>query len=213
MSLINDALKRAKQAQQKNAPPPATGTPMRPVESARPVNPPRSLLLPILAAALLVFVGGILIVVALSRGFRVKPAESVASQSAVVSKDDPGNAARLPRTAGVPPVTSISTSTTASQLVPTNPPQFTAAAVSSVVTQAVVTVESSNAAPVMQVPPEPQLPKLQGIVFNPARPTAFLNGKSVVVGARVAQYTVLAITKQAVIVERAGQTNVLTMEE
>lgn len=212
MSLINDALKRAKQAQQKQSPPPA-GAPLRAAEPARSVNAPRSLLLPILAAALLVFVGGILIVVALSRGFRLKSVEPVASQSAVAAKGDPGTAAKLPRTADVPPGISVSTPASAFQPVSTNPPAPIAAAVSSVVTQAVVTVESSNAVTVVQVPPEPQLPKLQGIVFNPARPTAFLNGKSVVVGGRVAQYTVLAITKQAVIVERAGQTNVLTMEE
>jgi hypothetical protein len=77
----------------------------------------------------------------------------------------------------------------------------------------VAAAESSNVVAVAQFPPEPQLPKLQGIVFNPTRPTAFLNGKSVVVGGRVGEFTVLAITKQIVTVERFGQTNALTMEE
>lgn len=211
MSLINDALKRAKQAQQKPSSLPA-GAPLRPAEPARSVNAPRSLLLPILAAALLVFVGGILIVVALSRVFRPKSVEPVESLSAVVSpKDNPGPAATLPRTVEVPPATSISTPTAVFQPVLTNRPP--AAVVTPVVAQSVVTVESSNSVPVVQVPLEPQLPRLQGIVFNPVRPTAFLNGKSVVVGGHVGEYTVMAITKQAVTVERAGQTNVLTMEE
>lgn len=194
MSLINDALKRAKQAQKKPAPPP-TGMPLRPAESARSVNASRSLLLPIVAAALLVFVGGVLIVVALTRGFGLKSDEPVVSKSAVVApKDNPGTAATL------------------SQPAPTNPPP-PAAVVSPVVTQAAVTVESSNAVPLVSVPPEPQLPRLQGILFNPARPTAFLNGKSVVVGGRAGEFTVVAITKLAVTVERAGRTNVLAMEE
>lgn len=210
MSLINDALKRAKQAQQKSSLP-RTGAPLRPAEPARSVNAPRSLLLPILAAALLVLVGGILIVVALSRGFGLKSVEPVASQPDVLLKDKPTNPSS--RAVAVSPTTSGSTPTVVSQPVPTNPPQSPVAVVTSVVTQAGVTVESSNALPLAQVPPEPRLPKLQGIVFNPARPTAFLNGKSVVVGGRVGEYTVLAITKQAVTVERAGQTNVLTMEE
>lgn len=212
MSLINDALKRAKQVQQKPSPQPISA-PLRPAETARFVHAPRPLVLPILAATLLVFVGGILIVVALSRGFRGKPAEPVANQSIVGSpKDNPRNAVALPRTANATPTISSSTAPTALQQVPTNPPR-TAVAVSPIATQAVVPVESSNTVPVVPTPPEPQLPKLQGILFNPSRPTAFLNGKSVVAGGRVGEYTVLTITKQAVTVERAGQTNVLTMEE
>jgi hypothetical protein len=212
MSLINDALKRAKQAQKRPSPPPA-GVPLRPAESVRSGNAPRPLLMPILAAALLVFVGGVLIVVALTRGFGIKPGEPVASKSAVVSPtDNPGTSATLPRMADVSPATRIATPVIAQQPVPTNLPS-TAAVAAPVVTQSVLPVESSNAVTVVQVPPAPQLPRLQGIVFNPARPTAFLNGKSVVAGGRVGEYTVIAITKQTVTVERSGQTNVLTMEE
>lgn len=212
MSLINDALKRAKQVQKKPSPPLA-GVPLRPAEPVRSVNAPRPLLLPILAAAALVFMGGVLIVVALTRGFGLKSGEPVAINSDVVApKDNPRTAATLSRTAEVAPATRIATPGAALQPAPTNPPP-PAAGVASVVTQAVVTVESSNAVAVVRVPLEPQLPRLQGIIFSPTRPTAFLNGKSVVVGGRVGDYTVLAITKQAVTVERSGQTNVLTMEE
>jgi hypothetical protein len=197
MSLINDALKRAKLAQQKQAPPPA-GMPLRPAERTHPVNAPRPLLLPILAAAMLVLVGGILIVVALSRGLRLKSDEPVAGQSVVES----------PQTSDVSPASASTTSAVVLPSVPINAGEPVAAA-----TRAVGAVEGSNSVPVVPAPREPQLPRLQGILFNPARPTAFLNGKSVVVGGRVGEYTVVAITKQAVTVERAGQTNVLTMEE
>lgn len=212
MSLINDALKRAKQAQKKPSLPPA-GVPLRPAEPARAVNAPRPLVLPIVAAALLVFVGGVLIVVALTRGFGLKSDEPVANKSAgVPPQSHSGTAASLPRTAAVSPTTRMPAPVAAAPSVPTNPPPV-AAVVASVVTQAVTTIESTNAGPVVQAPPEPPLPRLQGILFNPARPTAFLNGKSVVVGSRAGDFTVVAITKLAVTVERAGQTNVLTMEE
>jgi hypothetical protein len=206
MSLINDALKRAKQAQQKHAPPSA-GAPLRPAEPAPPVTAPRSLLLPILAAAMLVFVGGILIVVAFSRGLRVKSDEPVASRPAAVSvQNDPGKVAPLPHAADLSSATSGPAPAVTVPPVSTNPAQIAAALVSPA-------VADSNSVPVVPAPLEPQLPKLQGILFNPARPTAFLNGKSVTVGGRAGEYTVLAITKQAVTVERAGQTNVLRMEE
>ena len=173
------------------------------------MNAPRLLLLPIIAAALLVFVGGILIVVALNRGFRVKPVDPVASQSAVVTPKD----APLSRAADFQLATGGADLSVASPSGPANPPLPTVVGGDSVVTQAVAVAESSKAVAVAQVPPEPQLPRLHGIVFNPTRPTAFLNGKSVAVGGRVGEYTILAITKQAVTVERSGQTNVLTMEE
>lgn len=215
MSLINDALKRAKQTQPRPGPPPGSG-PMRPVEPPRPGKEPRSLLVPIVGAALLVLVGGILIVLALSWGFRLQPAAPVVNPAPAAS------VAVTPQTSQAAPV--AGTVHAAETVVAASLPSPPSASIQSnalpattvvvpVVTQAVAVVESSNAAPVVAPPPEPVLPRLQGILFNPSRPTAFLNGRSVVVGGRVGEYTVLAITKQSVTIERAGQTNVLTMEE
>jgi hypothetical protein len=172
------------------------------------VHAPRALLLPIVAAALLVFVGGILIVVALSRGLSVNTVEPVAGRAVVVSPKD----ASLTREADIRLTRGAAPSVTSPSVL-TNPPLPTVVAGDSVVTQVVAAAESSNVVAVAQFPPEPQLPKLQGIVFNPTRPTAFLNGKSVAVGGRGGEFTVLAITKQIVTVERFGQTNALTMEE
>ena len=213
MSLINDALKRAKQAQQKNAPP-AAGSTLRPAEPARPVAAPRSILLPILAAAALVLVGAILIVVALSRGLRSKSAEPAESRPITVSHNDqPKDATTLSQPANISSRPDQPIQRATIQTTPTNEPPPTVSVAAPSATQIVVSAEGTNAATVVQVPAEPQLPRLQGILFNPARPTAFLNGKSVVVGGRAGEYTVVAITKQAVTVERAGQTNVLKLEE
>jgi len=212
MSLINDALKRAKQAQQKITPASAAGS-LRPAGPARAVNAPRSLLLPILAAAMLVSVGSILIVVAFSRGFRSKTDEPLTDlPAASSSKDDPGAVAMLSQATADSRATSSSVPPGAFQATQANNAQ-SPTTVPTVVTQSVLMAKSSNAAPVTLTLPEPELPKLQGILFNPARPTAFLNGKSVVVGGRAGEFTVVAITKLAVTVERAGQTNVLVMEE
>lgn len=218
MSLINDALKRAKQTHQKHAPPPANA-PMRPVERPRHTAAPRSFFLPAVIAAVLMILGSavMLAVFKPGSGGSSKPAEPVVASNKpinnpTVAKDPPE---AIPVSA---PVTTVVPTPAASGLqtpvtVATSPvPAFTTAP--TIVTQIVVAAENPKPTPPPpSEPPPPPLPKLQGIVFNPANPTAFLNGKSLVVGGRMGEYTVVAITKQSVTVARAGNTNVLTMEE
>ena len=218
MSLINDALKRAKQAQAKNPPPPPAtapeGAPMRPVETkprrgpAAPSSP-----LPLIIAAIFILIGVVVFLFAFKRQFPSDSGKPTIAQTPVpgspqtvptANSAPPASAPERPANATTPAATipsavsTIATSTPAVAVVPT------------VVTQTVVVVEKS--APVTNAVP-PVLPKLQGILFNPARPTAFLNGKSYLIGGRVGEFTVVGITKEAVTVERAGQTNVLTMQE
>jgi len=73
-------------------------------------------------------------------------------------------------------------------------------------------VGATNVAAVVPEP-QPALPKLQGIVYRPDRPSALLNGKTVLIGGRSGDFLVVAITQQAVTVVRAGQTNVLMLTE
>lgn len=206
MSLINDALKRAKQAQKPHDVPPPAAAPLRPVEAARPAQPSRSYVAPIIIAVALMLMGGLLVLKALNRHARygVQAGSSAPKLDSVPTPPPTVNVAPLTTAtvqqavaAALPPAIP------AAPLVPTIPP----------VTQAVAAVEAPAIAPVVAVPQPPPLPKLQGIVFNPARPTAFLNGKSLTVGGRVGEFTVVAITKQEVTIERGGQTNVLRMEE
>lgn len=62
------------------------------------------------------------------------------------------------------------------------------------------------------VAPAPITYKLQGVVFEPGRSSAVINGKTVVVGERVGDARVVSIDKDsAVIVTAAGQTNYLDL--
>jgi len=71
-----------------------------------------------------------------------------------------------------------------------------------------VSVLISNAPPAMpdtNVPPAvpvEQLPKVQGIIFNPAHPLAIVNGKTFNVGDLVGDYQVKQILKTSVVFQR-----------
>jgi hypothetical protein len=56
-------------------------------------------------------------------------------------------------------------------------------------------------------------PKLQGIVFNPASPSATISGKTVFVGEKVGEWRVIAIGRESATLVGNGETNVLRMGE
>ncbi len=60
--------------------------------------------------------------------------------------------------------------------------------------------------------PKPPKPKLQGIFYNPSRPSAVVNGKTVYLGGSVGEFRVLAIRPESVVLGNASQTNVLHLE-
>jgi len=55
--------------------------------------------------------------------------------------------------------------------------------------------------------------KLQGIVFNPQRPSALVNGRTVFIGDRVREMRVVAISMATLTLSGAGQTNVLSLAD
>ncbi|MEJ2010399.1 MAG: hypothetical protein P8Z30_19970 [Acidobacteriota bacterium] len=59
---------------------------------------------------------------------------------------------------------------------------------------------------------EPGPPKLQAIVFIPARPSAIVSGKTVVVGDRVNEFRVTAIRPDSITLVSESETNVLRMK-
>src|SRR5262245_44824029 len=83
MSLINDALKRAKQVQDKNVPPPSAGAPMRPAETTPVKAPGLGVMMPLFIGAILVLVGGALVWIAMTRGSETKVAATSAATNAV----------------------------------------------------------------------------------------------------------------------------------
>jgi len=71
----------------------------------------------------------------------------------------------------------------------------------------------STAAPpaVAEAPAKPAL-KLQGIIYHPTRPSAFINGKALFVGDRIAEFRVTAISSESVTLVGGGTTNVLSLQ-
>jgi hypothetical protein len=157
MSLINDALKRARETQQKN--PPSGAPPLPPVES--PARGGNSWIL-IVAAVLFLAAACLFIGQAL---FGRKDAPVAAVKAPVVPVLPPAGAApvQAPAPKALPPPATN-----------TNPPPPQVAAVE-------------------------QPPRIQGIIFNAARPLAIVNGAVVNVGDRVADFQVKQILKSSIV--------------
>jgi hypothetical protein len=172
MSLINDALNRAKKTQQEN-PPPTPPLQFRPPEVAHESDPRSTVLIVggIFGLGLVVVLGGLL--------FWAVAQQRQASLQA--------EARTLEQAARVKPV----------------------------VVAPVVAPEQSptNSLPVVEEsPPAPEL-KLQGILFNPTKPSAAVNGQTVFIGDRVNGFRVLAITARTVTLASSTETNVLSLSQ
>jgi hypothetical protein len=161
MSLINDALKRARDAQRND--PPSGAPPLPPVES-----PARGGIGWILAAAvvLLLAAAGVFLGPSLF-GHKAPPA--MTTETPVTSAPPP---AKAPPARVIPPAPATNSN-------PSNP----------------------------TVPPPPasaakQWPKVQGIIFNAARPLAIVNGQTVSAGDRVGDVQVKQILKDSVIFQQ-----------
>jgi hypothetical protein len=217
MSLINDALKRAKQAQQEAAPPPAPNLQLRPIEPAQYTRRGMSLMPP----AVFVLAALVLFVLLWQRTHPASPAESTEVHARVaipaISTTTPVTAPLavappsvvqpVPETPPTPPVTPATDPAgvveKAASPPPAEPP--TVAASESPVT----TTPAATEAP----PPKPPLPKLQAIIFHPTRPSVIVGGRTLFVGDKLNGQRVMAIDKESVTMAGAGQTNVLTLAE
>ena len=63
--------------------------------------------------------------------------------------------------------------------------------------------------------PPPAVPsplKLQGIIFNPKRPSAMISGRVIFLGDRIRDLRVMAIHPDCVVLAGAGRTNLLSLE-
>lgn len=214
MSLINDALRRAKHSQKPITPPEVTHA-LRPVESTLVAQRNSSnLLLPLLIVVLLV-AGGLLIGIALSqRGGKAaltvnakQPPPEAAQSSAQPVAPLPQTAPQ--RTAAVEPAPRP----VAQQLVTQPAPRQTEAVAAPVVETAAAEIPSPQPVVAEVVPVKPPLPVVRGIFYNPTRPSAVLNSKTAFVGDSVAGFRVLIITRDSVTVVNEGVTNVLTLAE
>jgi|ERR1041385_8706876 hypothetical protein len=184
MSLINDALKRAKAAQKKDEPSTAPPLQFQPVDpSQKGPRGPRWPILLCFAGALIV--GGLLLKAVFSKEQPLKvEAKGVAA---------PTNNAQSTEAAALPPGTGV--------LPPVPKPT----------TFQPRTQELAGATSSASVEPaRPAAPKLQGILFHPTRPSALINGKTVFVGDKVGDFRVSAIARDSATLVSSTETNVLT---
>jgi len=213
MSLINDALKRAKQAQQQPAAaPPAAPIQFRPVEPEAP--PPRgpAVALPVTlaGAALLILLCAWIFV---RRGAEpklvaAKPRASGSESAARAAQSESEKAA--PEPAAPEQVAVVGTQPTPKpSAIPTAPQSDSGSHAAS--PGAVASVPAATDVIIPQ--PEPLKFRLEAIIFNPKRPSAMIGGRTVFIGDRVSDYRVVSITQTTATLIGAGRTNILTLSD
>jgi len=206
MSLINDALKRAK-AVQDQVPPPATpGPQFRPAEAERYARQGVGLMVPVAFAVVALL--ALLLVWSFHRG-RSTGTQQVADVQAQV-QPQPAPAAPEPVSPADPPPSPGASG-------PVAPPaQAGSSPASAVTTTVAVGVPPAPAAAVIPPPPaisQPPPPKLQGIVFNSRRSSALISGKTLFIGDYLGDLRLVAIGKNTATLSAAGQNIVLTLEQ
>ena len=205
MSLINDALKRAKQAKKDQLPATSEAPPLRPAEpSYRPSLWP-FFGLP-LALAVVLALAGIFLWRWIDQTKR-QPTQR-ATKSSVEPNPPPGGKMAIPNpklsgaqtsqaslpTQAVPSTTMVATSPAVTNLTPTS-----------------ATNETSNTTVAATQPSAPPPLKLQGIFYTRKNPSAVINGKIRHVGDRIGDAKLVAIAPESVTVEVAGKTNELVL--
>lgn len=202
MSLINDALRRAKQAQLDTPPAdPAPVAQFRPVEpSVQPARHGLGLMLPI--SLTLVALLALLLLWELSkRGSSPSPVAAHMLPSEQSAPTPPAEASPLPAT---PPV--MSTTGSVKPTIANAPDNSANTNAAATISDATDTNQVANAEP----PPAPL--KLQSIVYSPQRASAMINGRVVFVGDHVRDLKVTAIHRDDVVLIGAGRTNLLSLD-
>ena len=194
MSLINDALKRAKQAQQEN-PPTTPPLEFRAVEPGQKENRRATLLVVGLSLVVTLIIGlaGLLI-------WFVSQAKPAPVPVAARVADAP--LAPLPQSTATTPTPTAQPT----PLVTSKPNSYIERPDD----------ENTNGVPVIAAITEAIKPsplKLQGIFFNPGNPSAIVNDRTVYLGDRVNGFRLLAISPVAVTFANATATNVLSLSE
>jgi hypothetical protein len=218
MSLINDALKRAKQAQ-RQTPPPEPTLQFRPVEPGQ----ERKAAGPWGLVTILLF---FILALAAAWGWIHRgsgPTVAKATESTSVAVMEPAPLTQPPAEtlapkdhAAIEPAKPLATQAAVASPAPAptavNSQQPAASTPNSPPT--VAPEPSANVAvAAAPEPPKPPALKLQGIAFHPTRPSAMISGKTVFVGEKVGEWRVQAIRLDTAILVSAGQTNILTLQQ
>jgi hypothetical protein len=209
MSLINDALKRTKEAQQQN-PPPAGGPTLRPADAApaKSGSGAQMLLFTLVAAIIL---GNLLLWLALKDRGHQPTAANNATPVAVAAAAPAAPAAPVAVAAVAPPAapaepvapapTNLAPAALATADAPTN----------AAVAGTTITNEPATEPAVVFVNPKPAPLRLQSIIYNPSRPSAMIGGKFLFLGDSIQGFRLIAIDQETVTLAGNGQTNVLRL--
>lgn len=180
MSLINDALQRAKEAEQKNPQQPPTDPPFRPIEPVHEEEKPRSWK-PILIGLLIVTFFYLL---------WQHNRDGIAPESDNSQQGTPRISKRAPsQTPGQTPAPPI-------EIVTMDPLPEEFAALSPEVETAAT---------------QPPALRLQAVFYSPTKPSAIISGETVVVGSKIRNFRVQAITPLSATLVSATETNVLRL--
>ena len=219
MSLINDALKRAKQARPQTPPLATSNLPLRPVEPGpQAARHGIGLLLPVSLA--LVALLTLLLLWELSRrespSAPVQQTRPLAVAARTLPSAEPAPAKVEPPSSPSPDSTAISAKsatgsgiegTAAAPTFSTSPTTAPAGTNSTSTRQDDI---ETNAVPVTEPAPPPL--RLQSIIFNPRRPSAMISGRIVFVGDYIRDLRVAAIRQDYVSLIGTGRTNILSLE-
>ncbi len=198
MSLINDALKRAKQAQQEAQPPSSPNTDLRPIEPRQYARPGVGLAVPALLG-----LASLVLLVLLWQAAKNGSTNDVLPVNARAKV--PGVTTPIP--APIAPLVGVAPPAPAPAPAPVS-------ATPSNTTPVVANDAPTNPVPVVAIaPPAPALPRLQAIVYSTQRPSVMINGKTLFVGDKVGEFRVRAIAQDSVTLVGAGQTNILALPE
>jgi len=217
MSLINEALKRAKAVQQQN-PPPVPDLQFRPIEAA----PEKSALTGLLAAtAVLAVLASTLFFVWRSSSQRT--AAEAAAKGADTSRVSRPVAVQQPAkpfpspepTPAAPLITKSEPAATLAEAAPPATVTPTAHPDALLSTSTADTTPAANKPAIAGDPValKPATPKLQGILYRPDRPAAVIGGKTLFLGDRVGDFRVCEISRESVTLAGTTQTNTLTLEQ
>jgi hypothetical protein len=221
MSLINDALKQARETQQAAAPAPGSNLQLRPIEPNQEQRSHRGLAIPavlaVAALAVLYFAW-----------------QSTQRQHAAAPLQVRGNNAGLVQRAPAPQPMAVQPSPAAVESAPAAAPAVAGstpalepmaspavavsapgaeAGASTPMAEATGQGAASEVTPVEVPAPKPAPTKLQAIIFSPKRPSVMINGKTLFIGDKLNGYRVSAIGRESVTLVEGGQTNVLTLPE
>jgi hypothetical protein len=224
MSLINEALKRAKQAHAENLPPKTSVPPMRPVEPEQSA-PGKGFGAAGPVGLVVVAIAGLLIFFLIwkrdgTSGATVAPGPLPVAAKTPDREPAAGTSetskAPASRTAANAASTPVSMADEHSQAAPISTEHSSAASSSGATNQTTSSGESADPNHLASVAgpstPAPAPLKLQSIVFNPGRPSAMISGRIVFVGDRIRELRVMAIHREDVLLVGGGSTNLLSLD-